>query len=41
MPKLFVTTDTGKLGLVGYWDVVAFDEFAGKQKRVNRRWWTS
>jgi len=27
---------TGKLGLVGYWDVVAFDEFAGKQKRVDK-----
>ena len=24
------------MGLVGYWDVVAFDEFAGKQKRVDK-----
>ena len=35
-PKLFVHNGTGKLGLVGYWDVVAFDEFAGKQKRVDK-----
>jgi len=26
----------GKLGLVGYWDAVAFDEFAGKKKRPNK-----
>ena len=25
-----------QIGLVGYWDVVAFDEFAGKQKRVDK-----
>jgi predicted ATP-dependent Lon-type protease len=24
------------LGLVGYWDVVAFDEFAGKKKRTDK-----
>ncbi|NYT63361.1 BREX system Lon protease-like protein BrxL [Alcaligenaceae bacterium] len=36
VPKLFVHNSTGKLGLVGYWDVVAFDEFAGKQKRVDK-----
>ncbi|MQT81364.1 BREX system Lon protease-like protein BrxL [Pseudomonas helleri] len=36
IPKLFVHNGTGKLGLVGYWDVVAFDEFAGKQKRVDK-----
>lgn len=36
VPKLFVHNGTGKLGLVGYWDVVAFDEFAGKQKRVDK-----
>lgn len=36
VPKLFVNNSTGKLGLVGYWDVVAFDEFAGKQKRVDK-----
>ena len=34
--KLFVNNSTGKIGLVGYWDVVAFDEFAGKQKRVDK-----
>lgn len=31
--KLFVNNSTGKIGLVGYWDCVAFDEFAGKSKR--------
>lgn len=36
VPKLFIHNGTGKLGLVGYWDVVAFDEFAGKQKRVDK-----
>lgn len=36
VPKLFVNNSTGKLGLVGYWDTVAFDEFAGKQKRVDK-----
>ncbi|MFN9708281.1 MAG: BREX system Lon protease-like protein BrxL [Burkholderiales bacterium] len=36
VPKLFVHNGTGKLGLLGYWDVVAFDEFAGKQKRVDK-----
>lgn len=35
--KLFVNNSTGEIGLVGYWDVVAYDEFAGKNKRVNRR----
>jgi len=35
VPKLFVNNSTGKIGLVGYWDVVAFDEFAGKQKRAD------
>lgn len=34
--KLFVNNSTGKVGLVGYWDCVAFDEFAGKQKRVDK-----
>ncbi len=34
--KLFVNNATGRIGLVGYWDVVAFDEFAGKKKRVDR-----
>jgi ATP-dependent Lon protease len=36
VPKLFVNNSTGKLGLVGYWDCVAFDEFAGKKKRVDK-----
>ena len=36
VPKLFVNNASGKIGLVGYWDVVAFDEFAGKQKRVDK-----
>lgn len=36
VPKLFVNNSSGKLGLVGYWDCVAFDEFAGKQKKVDK-----
>lgn len=36
VPKLFVNNATGKIGLVGYWDCVAFDEFTGKQKRVDK-----
>ncbi|MFO7579684.1 BREX system Lon protease-like protein BrxL [Nitrosomonas halophila] len=36
VPKLFVNNTTGMIGLVGYWDCVAFDEFAGKQKRVDK-----
>ncbi len=36
VPKLFVNNSSGKVGLVGYWDVVAFDEFAGKAKRVDK-----
>ncbi|MBZ9730879.1 BREX system Lon protease-like protein BrxL [Salegentibacter sp. JZCK2] len=34
--KLFVNNSTGDIGLVGYWDVVAYDEFAGKTKRADR-----
>jgi ATP-dependent Lon protease len=34
--KLFVNNNTGDIGLVGYWDVVGFDEFAGRDKRVDR-----
>lgn len=34
--KLFVNNANGRIGLVGYWDVVAFDEFAGKRKRVDK-----
>lgn len=37
VPKLFVNNSSGKIGLVGYWDCVAFDEFAGKQKQVDKR----
>ena len=36
VPKLFVNNSSGKLGLVGYWDTVAFDEFAGKKKKPNK-----
>ena len=36
VPKLFVNNSNGKVGLVGYWDIVAFDEFAGKSKRVDK-----
>ena len=36
VPKLFVNNSNGKIGLVGYWDAVAFDEFAGKNKRVDK-----
>ncbi|MCB0122635.1 MAG: BREX system Lon protease-like protein BrxL, partial [Caldilineaceae bacterium] len=34
--KLFVNNATGRIGLVGYWDTIAFDEFAGKSKRADR-----
>ena len=34
--KLFVNNGNGEIGLVGYWDVVAYDEFAGKTKRADR-----
>ena len=34
--KLFVNNQNAKVGLVGYWDSVAFDEFAGKEKRVDK-----
>lgn len=33
--KLFVNNSNGEIGLVGYWDVVAYDEFAGKSKRTD------
>ncbi len=36
VPKLFVNNSNGKIGLVGYWDCVAFDEFAGKEKRTDK-----
>lgn len=34
--KLFVNNSTGKIGLVGYWDCLCFDEFAGKDKKVDK-----
>jgi ATP-dependent Lon protease len=34
--KLFVNNSSGKIGLVGYWDTVAFDEFAGKGKKADK-----
>lgn len=34
--KLFVNNTNGQIGLVGYWDNVAFDEFAGISKRVDK-----
>lgn len=34
--KLFVNNSSGEIGLVGYWDVVAYDEFAGKNKRADK-----
>lgn len=36
VPKLFVNNSNGRIGLVGYWDVVAFDEFAGRKKRTDK-----
>jgi ATP-dependent Lon protease len=33
VPNLFINNSTGRMGLVGYWDVVAFDEFAGTNKK--------
>ncbi|MDY0285955.1 MAG: BREX system Lon protease-like protein BrxL [Bacteroidales bacterium] len=34
--KLFVNNSNGEIGLVGYWDIVAYDEFAGKGKKADR-----
>ncbi len=36
VPKLFVNNSSGKIGLVGFWDTVAFDEYAGKKKKINK-----
>ena len=36
VPKLFVNNGNGKIGLVGYWDTIAFDEFAGKEKKADK-----
>ena len=35
-PKLFVNNANARIGLVGYWDCICFDEFAGKDKRVDK-----
>jgi ATP-dependent Lon protease len=35
-PKLFMSNANGKIGLVGYWDGICFDEFAGKDKKVDK-----
>ena len=34
--NLLTVPGAGKIGLVGYWDCVCFDEFAGKDKRVDK-----
>jgi len=34
--KLFVSNSSAKIGLVGYWDCICFDEFAGKDKKVEK-----
>lgn len=34
--KLFVNNASGKIGLVGFWDTICFDEFAGKDKKVDK-----
>lgn len=34
--KLFVNNSRNQLGLVGFWDVVAFDEFAGAAKKADK-----
>jgi ATP-dependent Lon protease len=35
--KLFVNNTNNQIGLVGFWDVVTFDEFAGSQKSPDRK----
>jgi len=35
-PKLFINNANARIGLVGYWDCICFDEFAGKDKRVEK-----
>lgn len=35
--KLFVNNTTNQIGLVGFWDVVTFDEFAGSQKSPDKK----
>ena len=34
--KLFVNNSSGAIGLVGFWDVISYDEFAGKSKKTDR-----
>ncbi len=36
MAKLFVNNTSGKIGLIGFWDAIAFDEFAGREKKPNK-----
>ena len=36
VPKLFVNNSNGRIGLVGFWDCICFDEFAGKDKKVDK-----
>lgn len=36
VPKLFVNNSTNRIGLVGFWDCICFDEFAGKDKRSDK-----
>ena len=36
VPKLFASCNSGKIDFVGSWDVVAFDEFTRKQKKVDK-----
>lgn len=36
MAKLFVNNNSGKIGLIGFWDAIAFDEFAGRDKKPNK-----
>lgn len=35
--KLFVNNTNNTIGLVGFWDVVTFDEFAGSQKSPDKK----
>jgi len=35
--KLFINNANNQIGLVGYWDVVAFDEFAGSTKTADKK----
>ena len=35
--KLFINNSNNQIGLVGYWDVVAFDEFAGSGKTADKK----